>query len=187
MTGDKCKTLHMLFYFLFEHFSCLDGAGACFFLMCVWWSDMSRSSPLLQYCSSRLVLSYRLPHEDILSDILPSSLIPSLLPALPPLDRLLCPLFTPLRLFFTPSPLPVSPTFINRQTHTHKHLYLPQRPVTASVKLHTIYPTTPSLSAFKIKELNKITAALWSTWNVFSCYFQWGRSFSPPVVRLTIC
>lgn len=39
---------------------------------CVWWRGMRGSSPLLQYCSSRLVLSYRLPHEATRSDILSS-------------------------------------------------------------------------------------------------------------------
>lgn len=66
-----------------------------------------RCSPLLQYCSSRLVLSYRLPHEATLSDILPFPFL-----FLPPLSRVLCPSSTPLSLFLTPLPLSVSPTFM---------------------------------------------------------------------------
>lgn len=53
--------------------------------------------------------------------------LPSSSPALPPLSRLLCPPFTPLRLFFTPSPLLLSPTFTF--TFTDTHLYLPQLPL----------------------------------------------------------
>ena len=48
--------------------------------------ETTSSSPLLQYCSSRLVLSYKLPHDATLSDILPASRFPALLcPPLAPL------------------------------------------------------------------------------------------------------
>lgn len=43
-------------------------------LLCV-GLEWRSSSPLLQYCSSRLVLSYRLPHEATRSDILPDLLL----------------------------------------------------------------------------------------------------------------
>lgn len=54
--------------------SCAAVWTAVFFIFpcCVWWRGMRGSSPLLQYCSSRLVLSYRLPHEATRSDILSS-------------------------------------------------------------------------------------------------------------------
>lgn len=123
---------------------------------------MRSSSPVLQYCSRRLVLSYRLPHEATLSDILPSFLISS--PALPPLGRVLCPPFTPLSLFFTPSPLPVSP-HIHRQTNTHTPtpapapLLLSRSCLTASVKLITTWHTSFPLPTFEIRVASNGTAA----------------------------
>lgn len=92
-------------------------------LLCV-GLEWRSSSPLLQYWSSRLVLSYRLPHEATRSDILPDLLLLLLL-LLPAFSFLSAgfPPFSSVRplvgLLFTPSPLPVSPTFTGRQTHLH--------------------------------------------------------------------
>lgn len=88
-------------------------------LLCV-GLEWRSSSPLLQYCSSRLVLSYRLPHEATRSDILPDLLLLLLrLPAFSflsagfPLFLRSSPCRSPLHAV-TPSRLP----HIHRQTNT---------------------------------------------------------------------
>lgn len=132
------KYFQHFFFFYRMHFEThfrlpsKQDSKSAFVFCCVCWGEMRSSSPVLQYCSSRLVLSYRLPHEATLSDILPSFLISS--PALPPLSRVFCPPFTPLSLFFTPSPLPVSP-HIHRQTNTHTYT-CPSSPSTIPLLPH---------------------------------------------------
>lgn len=112
------------------------------------------SSPLLQYCSSRLVLSYRLPHEATRSDILPDLL---LLPAFfLPLHRR-----TPLVLRSPPSrsPLHASPTFTGRQTHLHlpapAPLLLSRSCVVVSVKRVATWKFLLPPIAFKIRQMAK--------------------------------
>lgn len=100
-----------IFYFYFEtSFKIITAVIYYYDIVVVMILGGGTCSPLLQYCSSRLVLSYRLPHEATLSDILP---FPWFIPDLSPLCRVLCPPSTPLSLFFTPSPLPIPPTFMD--------------------------------------------------------------------------
>lgn len=123
---EECKNMFVCFLDFSEwNRRAVQLSGRRCFLFspcCVWWRGMRGSSPLLQYCSSRLVLSYRLPHEATRSDILSSfcylfcfsnshssalssfHLSPSLL---------------------TPLPLSVS-SYKHAHTHTHTHFYLPR-------------------------------------------------------------
>lgn len=100
------------------------------------------SSPLLQYCSSRLVLSYRLPHEATRSDILPP--LPASFPASPsPPSAPFCPPFTPLSVCSSRRHPFRSPP--HSQTHKQTHLHLPRLP------FYSPAPASPSASGCQLR------------------------------------
>lgn len=108
----------------------------CVSVVCV-RVESSSSSPLLQYCSSRLVLSYRLPHEATRSDILPS--LPASFPASPsPPSAPFCPPFTPLSVCSSRRHPFRSPP--HSQTHKQTHLHLLRLP------FYSPAPASPSAS-----------------------------------------
>lgn len=91
-------------------------------LLCV-GLEWRSSSPLLQYCSSRLVLSYRLPHEATRSDILPDLLL--LLLLLLPAFSFLSAGFPPLFLRSPPCRSPLHAVTPSRLPHIHRQTNTP--------------------------------------------------------------